>query len=147
MRDVLKERADEVLLQRYGAVPWRRDQRGRVRVLLVTSRGRGRWIVPTGWPMKDKPSYLSAAMEAFDEAGVIGDILTYPLAGYRYVRETAEGVLQHYHVTLFALRVRGTLTHWPERKQRIRGWFDPEEAADKVENVELARAIRTFQPD
>ncbi|MBB5045090.1 NUDIX hydrolase [Shinella fusca] len=135
----------EGLLQQYGVIPWRKDRLGGMRVLLVTSRGRGRWIVPKGSLRKDRPPYLSAAMDAFVEAGVIGDILTHPLARYRYVREAAGGLLQYCHVTLFGLRVRGTLTNWPERAQRMRGWFDPEEAAGMVQNPELARAIYAIQ--
>lgn len=131
-------------LRQYGAIPWRKDRRGRMRVLLVTSRGRGRWIVPKGWPAADRPPYLSAAMEAFEEAGVIGDIMTHPLAGYHYVKEAADGSLQQRHVTLYGLRVRGTLTNWPERAERRRRWFDPEEAAGAVDNAQLAQAIRAI---
>lgn len=131
-------------LQQYGALPWRRDRRGRLRVLLVTSRGRGRWIVPKGWPAEDRPPYLGAALEAFEKAGVIGDILTQPLSGYLDVKETADGTPQQRHVTLFGLRVRATLTHWPGRGQRMRAWFDPHEAADAVDNARLAEIIRGF---
>ncbi|MEW9612904.1 NUDIX hydrolase [Shinella sp. S4-D37] len=149
MMGAVREQAGGVpagVLQQYGVIPWRKDRRGRMRVLLVTSRGRGRWVVPKGLPRKDRPPYLSAAMDAFAEAGVIGDILTHPLAGYRYAREVADGTQQRCHVTLFGLRVRGTLTNWPERAQRMRAWFDPEEAAGMVQNAELARAICAVQP-
>ncbi len=133
--------AAEGPLRQYGALPWRKDPRGRTRILLVTSIGRGRWIVPKGRPASDRPPYLSAAMDAFEEAGVIGDIQTHPLVDYDYVRQTAHGGLQDCHVTVFGLRVRGTLTNWPERSQRMRSWFDTEEAADIVDNADLARAI------
>jgi predicted NUDIX family NTP pyrophosphohydrolase len=132
------------VLQQYGAIPWRRDRDGAMRILLVTSRGRGRWIVPKGLRRGDRPPYLSAAMHAFVEAGVIGDIVTYPLADYCYVREVDGGVLQHCQVTLFDLHVRGTLMNWPEREQRVRGWFDPDEAAGMVQSQDLARVINAM---
>ena len=34
------------------------------KVLLVTSRGTGRWIIPKGWPMDDLPPAKAAAVEA-----------------------------------------------------------------------------------
>lgn len=131
-------------LQQYGAVPWREDRNGRARVLLVTSRERGRWIVPKGWPAEDRTPCRSAAQEAFEEAGVIGDVRPLPLATYHYIKAGRDGPLQHRCVTLFALRVRGTLTNWPERGQRKRRWFDLDEAADIVDDRGLAQAIRAL---
>lgn len=136
------EGSAEGLLQQFGVIPWRKDRRGRMRVLLVTSRGRGRWIVPKGAPALDRPPYFSAALEAFAEAGVVGDVLTHPLGEYRYTREAVDGSSQRYHVTLFGLRVRGTLINWPERAHRIRAWFDPDEAAGMLQNAELGRIVR-----
>lgn len=131
--------------QQYGVLPWRKDRHGRLRALLVTSRGRGRWIVPKGWPVEDRAPYLSAALEAFEEAGVIGDIRTHPLASYHYVKEDTDGSRQRRRVTLFGMRVRGTLTNWPECGQRRRQWFDFDEAADIVADPELAHAIRRIR--
>ena len=37
---------DADTLQQYGALAWRRSKRGEVKVLLITSRERKRWIVP-----------------------------------------------------------------------------------------------------
>ncbi|WP_153885555.1 NUDIX domain-containing protein [Microvirga tunisiensis] len=38
--------------------------------MLVTTRGRKRWIVPKGWPVPGLQPYESAAREAFEEAGL-----------------------------------------------------------------------------
>ena len=84
-------------------------------------------------------------MEAFAEAGVIGDISTHPLVDYRYAREVPNGSLRRCHVTLFGLRVRSTLVNWPERAPRMRAWFDPEEAAGMAQDAELARVIRDLR--
>lgn len=129
------------IMQQYGVLPWREDKHGRGQVLLITSRGHGRWIVPKGWPIHDRAPYLSAALEAFEEAGVIGEVLPHPLGTYHYVKEGEDGATQYRRVTLFSLRVVGTLTNWPERGQRKRQWFSLSEAADMVDNRELARII------
>jgi 8-oxo-dGTP pyrophosphatase MutT (NUDIX family) len=131
-------------LQQYGAVPWRRDRRGRIRVLLVTS-SRGRWIAPKGWPVEGRAPYLSAALEAFEEAGVIGEIRSHPLADYQCFKEGGDGSSRRCRVTLFSLRVRGTLTNWPERGRRTRRWFALDEAAEVVDDAELADVLRSIE--
>lgn len=132
-------------VRQYGALPWRKDRHGRTRLLLITSRTRGRWIVPKGWPVGDRAPYLAAALEAFEEAGVIGEIRPQPLAGYDCLKQRGDGSLRPCHVTLFSLRVRGTLTNWPERGQRQRRWVSLEEAADMVDDAGLAEIIRAIQ--
>ena len=43
-------------------------------VLLITTRGRGRWTIPRGWPKPGTADNEMAAKEAADEAGVDGKI-------------------------------------------------------------------------
>jgi 8-oxo-dGTP pyrophosphatase MutT (NUDIX family) len=57
----------------YGALPYRETKSG-VEILLVTSRGTRRWIIPKGWPQSGTPPHRAAAQEAFEEAGVVGKI-------------------------------------------------------------------------
>lgn len=129
-------------LEQYGALPWRKDRHGNLRVLLVTSRGRGRWIVPKGWPMKDRAPYLAAALEAFEEAGVVGEVVPQPVGKYTTNSQGDDGELLGRHITLYALKVVGTLTNWPERAQRKRRWFGLEEAAELVADPGLSEVLR-----
>ena len=50
--------------EQYGALPWRTNRFGEIEILLITSRQRGRWIVPKGWLVKGRSDFLSAALEA-----------------------------------------------------------------------------------
>jgi 8-oxo-dGTP pyrophosphatase MutT (NUDIX family) len=43
-----------------------------VQILLITSRGTGRWVIPKGRPIGKLPPHASAAVEAEEEAGVLG---------------------------------------------------------------------------
>ena len=52
-------------------------------VLLVTSRRRGRWIVPKGWPMEGKSFPETALEEAWEEAGVREGRIKGDMLGYR----------------------------------------------------------------
>ena len=53
------------------ALCWRRSGKG-LRVLLITSRDTGRWVIPKGWPMRQRTEAEAAAREAYEEAGVRG---------------------------------------------------------------------------
>ena len=41
-------------------------------MLLISSLGTGRWIIPKGWPMHNTTPAGAAGIEAFEEAGVLG---------------------------------------------------------------------------
>ena len=57
------------------AIPVRRQDDGKLEVLLVTSRETRRWIVPKGWPWPEVSDHEAAAAEAWEEGGVRGRIL------------------------------------------------------------------------
>ncbi len=58
----------------YAALPYRITKPGVLEFMLITSRGTGRWIIPKGWPMKGRKPPKAAAREAFEEAGLRGEI-------------------------------------------------------------------------
>ena len=119
------------------ALCWRMH-RGRVQVLLITSRDTGRWILPKGWPMAGKTPAEAAATEAWEEAGVQGDMdqgAPVGLYGYDKTRNPIDPL--PCLVSVYALRVNALADKFPERKQRRRKWFDASVAAHKVAEPEL----------
>jgi len=122
--------------QQFAAVPLRAGAHG-VEVLLVTSRGTGRWIVPKGWPMEDKRPHRVAEIEAYEEAGVAGKARKKAAGRYDYLKDGAVPC----RVTVFALPVAGLLDVWPEDRERQRRWFPAADAAQLVEEPELRRII------
>jgi 8-oxo-dGTP pyrophosphatase MutT (NUDIX family) len=131
-------------LQQVGVLPWRLRRDGEPKILLITSRRRGRWIVPKGWPMKDRPAGAAASREAFEEAGVIGDVSPSPVTCYRYMKALDDGSQVPCRVLVFGMKVRGTLSHWREKGQRQRRWFSLAAAADRLNDAELAAFVRTL---
>ena len=127
--------------QQIAALPYRIGNEGALEVLLVTSRETGRWIIPKGWPMKNKKPHKAAAQEAVEEAGVKGTVASTPVGRYRYwKRRTRDFVLCE--VNVYPLEVSKQLKTWPERGQRDVRWFTPDEAALHIDEPELAALVR-----
>ena len=123
------------------ALCWRMH-RGRVQVLLITSRDTGRWIVPKGWPMPGKTAAETAGTEAWEEAGVQGTPdAADPIGVYHYDKLRTPKKPVPCVVSVFSLRVQGLADKFPERKQRRRKWFDARKAARKVAEPELRRLL------
>jgi len=126
----------------YAALPWRGEGRAR-QVLLISSRDTGRWVIPKGWPVADFSAPQSAAVEAFEEAGVEG-IIGLSLGEYVYGKVLKDGVERDLTVVVFPLLVTREADVWPEGGERTRRWFRPVKAAKRVEEGGLARIIRDF---
>ncbi|MFV0490248.1 MAG: NUDIX hydrolase [Pseudorhodobacter sp.] len=117
-------------------------EEGRIaEVLLVRSLDSDRWIVPKGWPMDDKSLYAAAAIEAWEEAGVTGKISEEELGTFRYTKRRKGGLAEPCEAHLFRLDVTREAETYPEATLRERRWFNPQKAARKVRNDELAALI------
>lgn len=114
---------------------------GRPEVLLITTRGTGRWTIPKGWPLADSLGAECAAREAFEEAGVRGHIEPYSIGTFEYWKRTKKD-RTFLQVTAFALHVKEIARDWPERQERKRAWFSPDVACRLAANDELALLIR-----
>ncbi|MFD0936892.1 NUDIX hydrolase [Methylobacterium trifolii] len=125
-----------------GVLPFRRDSDGAFSVLLVTSRESRRWVIPKGWPMKGRKPYEAAAREAYEEAGLLGQVGKRPLGFYLYEKRLKSRDSVLCQVKVFPLEVRKQLKAWPEQHQRELRWFRPAEAAEAVAEPGLAAIIR-----
>ena len=118
----------------------------KIRVLLITSRGTKRWIVPKGWPMAKKDPHEAALQEAAEEAGVIGRAWSDPLGQYTYMKLMPDGSEIPCIGLLFPVRVRLLKAEYPEANERDRKGFSRKKAARKVDEPDLAGLIRDFDP-
>jgi 8-oxo-dGTP pyrophosphatase MutT (NUDIX family) len=129
----------------YAALPWRKRDDGAVEMLLITSRESRRWVIPKGWPMKDKAPEAAAAQEAYEEAGVIGKSVRKSLGVYHYDKRLRSGRSQHVRVMVYPLEVREARDIWPEMAERDRLWSSPAEAAGLVDEPELRALLAKFK--
>ena len=131
--------------QQYAALPWR--QAPGFEILLITSRETRRWVIPKGWPMPALSAAESAAQEAYEEAGIRGQMAAQAMGHYTYSKRQRGGAKKRFRVDVFAMEVTEVLDQWPEAHERARQWLSPEEAVALVEEPELAALIRTFAGD
>jgi phosphohistidine phosphatase len=117
------------------AIPYRMTETG-VEVLLITSRRRSRWIIPKGVVDLGTTARESAAREAYEEAGLLGDLSAEPVGEYEYKKWG--GVCL---VTVYLLEVNTVLEKWPEAETRARRWLTVAEAAGLVEEPQLRKLI------
>lgn len=128
----------------FGALCYRIRQ-DKVQVLLITSRGTGRWIVPKGWPIGGQSPTTAAMQEAWEEAGVEGRVTGNCIGIYSYVKRE-EGEQLPCVVAIFPVEVRRLADRYPEAKQRRRKWFSLKKAAALLGEPELAHILEGFVP-
>ena len=124
-----------------GAVPVRSRPDGSLEVLLITTRGSGRWTVPKGWPMRGLSDHEAAAREAFEEAGVRGRIDPAAIGSFEYAKKNRR---ERYRVTLYRLDVESQATRFRERGQRQSRWLPTREAAERIQWPGLAATVRSL---
>jgi len=128
----------------YAALPWRRIDSA-TEVMLITSRGTGRWIIPKGWPMKRRAPHSTAAREALEESGVLGQIGKTPIGSFSHRKALKQGRAVICEVEVFPLEVTRQCKTWPEKGKRKVQWFSPSDAAKAVRQPLLGAIIRGLQ--
>ena len=118
------------------ALPIRLGTDGEIEIALVTSRETRRWIVPKGWPMKGLKPYEAAAVEAKEEAGLVGEIEKKKLGSYQYFKRRDQR-FDLCEVDLYKLWVKTELEDYREKDQRTVRWVNRREALASIEEVGL----------
>lgn len=126
--------------RRIAVIPVLGDGKDR-RLVLVTARRHGHWIVPTGKPEAKLSDKRVAALEAFEEAGVVGRLkkLRRPA---RVICRSASGKSRR--LDLYGLTVRKKLSRWPEKNQRERRLVGADELDALPMDAQLKQVIRRY---
>ncbi len=113
-------------------------------VLLVTTRGRGHWTIPKGWPKSGSADAEIAAREAFEEGGVGGEVDASPLGSFDYTKRLHLFSWVRCRVAVYPLRVDRQFLTWPEKASRAVVWVAADKAAALVRERHLAALLRAF---
>jgi 8-oxo-dGTP pyrophosphatase MutT (NUDIX family) len=125
------------VLQQAGVIPFR-DSGTDLQVLLITSRGSGRWVIPKGGIEKGLTPAQAAAQEAYEEAGVKGSLSATPLGNFTYNKRLRHGAIIPANVEVYAMQVEQELKNWPERAQRRLKWLPIAEAIHLIDDKGIA---------
>jgi len=129
-------------LHQAGAIPYAIID-GELRILLVTARGSGRWLIPKGNIDPGLTPAQAAAKEAYEEAGIRGKITTDTPLGFftSFKGLKSEEKKKPVTVEVYALLVGRQLKRWPERKQREICWMSADDAANSVKEPGLTQLL------
>lgn len=118
------------------AIPYRGSGRD-TQILIVGSSSRRHWVVPKGIVEPGLSPAGSAAVEAREEAGVLGPINPTPIGEYTYQKWGADC-----HVTVFAMKVMQVIpdSDW-EENHRERRWVSRDEAIALLKQTQLHAMI------
>lgn len=130
-----------VVGEQIAALPLRQDGKGGFKVLMVTSRGTGRWVMPKGWEMNNHKPWAAAEIEALEEAGARGHVSHQKIGTYRYTKILDNGDALACEVRVYPMMVDRLQRDWKERKERKRRWFSLKAAARRVSEPELAELL------
>jgi len=111
-------------IKKAAAICYRRKDTS-IEILLVRAHGGG-WIFPKGTIEPDENAWQAAQREAFEEAGITGEILHKRLTTFLHFKQSSRDAGTEYHVAAFLLLVMSMQS--PQEKERQPTWFSPEDA-------------------
>jgi 8-oxo-dGTP pyrophosphatase MutT (NUDIX family) len=99
---------------RVGAIPFIAED-GDVKLLMVTSLTRGRWVFPKGMLKRGEGKLKGCRREAFEEAGIKGAILSdLPITAIINSKDESKSDIMA--VTCYPMFVTKQTKEWPEKK-------------------------------
>lgn len=111
-----------------------------LKIVLITSRKRGRWIIPKGEIEPELTAWDSAAKEAWEEAGIEGVIATESLGTYAHQKWGSTCTVQ-----VFPLAVTQLHCQWLEDHERQRQVVSLAKARKLIEMKSLRKMLGKFE--
>jgi 8-oxo-dGTP pyrophosphatase MutT (NUDIX family) len=132
----------EAMLKQYGAIPFVRDKKDKIKIVLITSAS-GYWIFPKGQYEDDLGKAGTAELEAWEEAGVKGRLLKKVQYRTKVVIKSGDQV----RLTLYPLEVSKLHEEWPEAYRRERVVVTVDEAKKRISSDALQECLDKFCRD
>jgi len=126
----------EVNFSQSAVIPYRISKKG-LEILLITSLKKKNWIVPKGYIEFNLTPFESAKKEAYEEAGVLGSNETLEVGNFKLNKP-----IGHCIIKVFTMEVYEVLEDYPEKNDRKRKWFTPEEAVEAITIPEIGEMIK-----
>jgi ADP-ribose pyrophosphatase YjhB (NUDIX family) len=115
----------------------------RIAIMFVTSQKRGRWILPKGNLKAGESHKKASKREAFEEAGVIGNLLkNFPMT--HVIHKTNKASISRVMVTYYPMLVSEQFDEWPEKRKRERHWALLDDALRVTDHIDFHNVINNF---
>ncbi|MDF5724636.1 MAG: NUDIX hydrolase [Rhizonema sp. PD37] len=134
----MSRKTSKIFLQS-GVIPYRVKD-GKLEVLLITTRNSQAWAIPKGDISNGMTPADSAAKEAWEEAGVVGQVFTAEVGSYKYSKRG-----KTYRVKTFLLPVESVSEDYPEASKRQRRWLEISLAVKRVKKASLKRILKKLK--
>ena len=127
-----------------GALAWM-EHEADLKFWIVTSRRTRRWVLPKGGIDPGMTPHEAAAQEAFEEAGLVGEMSPRGIGSYRIpkIRPPLSWTIE---VTVYPMRVAVVHDDWLESDQRDRKLVTVDEAAGLIAEPEIVALLRREVP-
>lgn len=127
-------------------VPYR-FVKSEIQFCLITARSSQRWGFPKGWIHDHETVEHAALTEAYEEAGLVGEIVGEPLGAYSYKKAGRKR-----DVVVMLMSVDDCKKRWKESHERDRCWVSAADARELLlERPDLSEmlslAMRVLQPE
>jgi 8-oxo-dGTP pyrophosphatase MutT (NUDIX family) len=126
----------EVNFSQSAVIPYRLGKNG-LEILLITTLKKKNWIVPKGYIEFNLTPFESAKKEAYEEAGVLGSNETIEVGSFKLNKPVGTCLIK-----VFTMEVHEVLDDYPEKNERKRKWFTPEEASGTISIPEIGQMIK-----
>jgi len=126
----------EVNFSQSAVIPYRLSKNG-LEILLITSLKKKHWIVPKGYVEFNLTPFESAKKEAYEEAGILGSNETIEVGSFKLNKPVGTCLIK-----VFTMEVHEVLDDYPEKNDRKRKWFTPEEASGAIAIPEIGQMIK-----
>jgi len=111
----------------------------KTKVMLITTQKKKKWTLPKGIIEPGWSPARSAAREAYEEAGIRGQVEQELFDRFEYDKWSGTC-----HVQVFLMEITEVLNQWPEQDQRQRKLFDACLAPEWIGRESIKPVLRKF---
>jgi 8-oxo-dGTP pyrophosphatase MutT (NUDIX family) len=115
------------------------EKNGKTSILLITTRKKKKWTLPKGIVEPNLSPEESALQEAYEEAGIEGEIQNGIFGTFQYTKWGGTC-----HVKVFLMKITQMYDQWEEDSFRDRKSFSPEEAIRVIGRKEMQPVLEKF---
>ena len=137
----MTEKSTKLIYAQSGVIPYTFEN-DELKILLITSMNKKNLVIPKGIIEEGLSARESALKEAYEEAGISGNIEGKKVGMYSYYKWGGRC-----EVKVYSCLVTEVFDDWPEKSDRKRAWYTPQKALDHINNSDLKKLVKKFITD